>query len=70
MEQTTAPKSYPVRTETHPDVKNALIDEQYRRYDLNRTLPRPSLMSIAAEWLEEIAKQKQELAKQKVTELA
>lgn len=50
-----AKDTYPVRTETALIVQDELIIEQGRRQ--TRT-ERPSLMSIAAEWLEEKAKEK------------
>jgi hypothetical protein len=49
-------ETYPVRTETALYVREALIDEQYRRREEGKV----ALMTIAAEWLEEIAKQKRE----------
>jgi hypothetical protein len=49
-------KTYPVRTDTALHVRDALIDEQYKR----RKQGPVSLMAIAAEWLEEIAIQKRD----------
>ena len=55
MTQTVASATYPVRTDTAMLVQQALLNEQA---DRQKSGNRISLMAIAAEWLEEIAKQK------------
>lgn len=57
MPPTIALGNYSVRTETSPDVQYELIQEQAQRQLKGE---RVSLMTLAGEWLEEIAQQKRE----------
>jgi predicted nucleic acid-binding Zn ribbon protein len=56
MPPTTAAGTYHVRAEVSPDVQQQLLQEQAQRQLKGERI---SLMAIAAEWLEEAAKQKQ-----------
>jgi hypothetical protein len=57
MPPTIAAGTYHVRAEVSPDVQQELLQEQAERQLKGE---RTSLMAIAGEWLEEIAKEKRQ----------